>query len=602
MNHLNKLILSGITIVLLFMGCSILSSDKESDTSYLNPDLSAAERAADLVSKMTLEEKIGQMTQVERSVVELTTIKDNFLGSILNGGGSVPGDTPEDWTQMYDEFQRQALATRLKIPIIYGTDAVHGHNNLKGAVIFPHNIGLGATRNPELVQEIGRITALETAATGVDWTFAPAIPIVRDDRWGRTYESFGETSELAELLGTASIRGLQGNDLSAPETIAACAKHFIGDGGTLNGEDQGNTVASEAELRELHLPAYVDAIEANVATVMASYSSWNGNKVHGSSYLLTDLLKEELGFEGFVISDWGAIDQLPGDYSSDVERAINAGVDMVMVPYDYELFISTLTKLVQDGDVTEERIDDAVSRILKVKFELGLFEAPYSDPSLTSFIGSQGHRDVARQAVRESLVLLKNNSSVLPLSKNLNIHLAGKNADDLGHQMGGWSIWWQGGSGDLTEGTSIFEGFQSLSNASVSISATGNDIGNADIGIAVIGETPYAEGAGDRDDLRISREDVQVVKNLKASGKPVVVILVSGRPLILDEIMDDADAIVGAWLPGTEGDGVAEIIYGDFNPTGVLPVSWPRSNSQLPINIGDSDYDPLFEYGFGLSY
>jgi len=558
----------------------------------------------DLLSEMTLEEKIGQMTQIERSSIDRTTIKDYFLGSVLSGGGSSPGDSPEDWADMYDGFQEQALATRLKIPIIYGVDAVHGHNNLKGAVIFPHNIGLGSTRNPNLVKEVARITALETAATGIDWTFSPAIPVVLDERWGRTYESFGETPELAQLLGKAAIQGYQGNDLSKNETIAACAKHFIGDGGTLNGRDQGNTIASEAELRAIHLPGFIDAIEANVATVMASYSSWNGGKLHGSSYLLTDVLKNELGFKGFVISDWGAIDQLPGDYSSDVEKAINSGIDMVMVPHDYELFISTLTQLVNNGRVTEERIDDAVSRILKVKFDLGLFEELMTSRSLINEIGSQAHRDVARQAVRESLVLLKNESSLLPLSKNTAIHLSGKNADDLGHQMGGWSIWWQGGSGDITEGTTILEGFESHSTGSISYSRTGNGASNsgADVAIAVIGETPYAEGAGDSDDLRLSSGDIQVVKTLKATGKPVIVIIVSGRPLIIDEILDDADAIVAAWLPGTEGDGVAEVILGDYSPKGILPISWPRTNSQIPINVGDSDYNPLYEYGFGLTY
>jgi len=580
------------------------STSSNSDKDYTNPKLSVSERVSDLLSEMTLEEKVGQMTQIERSSIEQTTIKDYFLGSVLSGGGSTPGDQPEDWADMYDGFQEQALATRLEIPIIYGVDAVHGHNNLRGAVIFPHNIGLGCTRNAELMREIARITALETAATGIDWTFSPAIPVVLDERWGRTYESYGETAELAQIIGRAAIEGYQGNDLSHGETIAACAKHFIGDGGTQNGTDQGNTNVSEAELRSIHLPGYVDAIEADVATVMASYSSWNGTKVHGSSYLLTDVLKEELGFEGFVISDWGAIDQIPGDYSSDVERAINAGIDMVMVPHNYELFISTLLQLVRNDRVSEERIDDAVSRILKVKFELGLFEDPMTDRSLIDEIGSQPHRDVARQAVRESLVLLKNESSLLPLAKTTNIHLSGKNAADLGHQMGGWSIWWQGGSGDITEGTNIREGFESLSTGSVSYSRTGSGASGsgADVAIAVIGETPYAEGAGDSDDLRLSSEDVQVVQRLKATGKPVIVIIVSGRPLIIDEILEDADAIVAAWLPGTEGDGVAEVIFGDYSPKGVLSISWPRSNSQIPINFGDADYNPLFEYGFGLTY
>ena len=587
-------------LTLSFLSCTNNVST-DSDNSYTNPKLSVPERVEDLLSQMTLEEKIGQMTQIERSNIGLTTIKDYYLGSVLSGGGSSPGDRTDDWIEMYDRFQEQALATRLKIPLIYGVDAVHGHNNLKGAVIFPHNIGLGATRNPELVKETARITALETAATGIDWTFSPAIPVVLDERWGRTYESFGETAELAQMMGKAAIQGYQGSDLSEKETIAACAKHFIGDGGTRGGNDQGNTITSEAELRSIHLPGYIDAIEADVATIMVSYSSWNGDKVHGSSYLINDVLKEELGFKGFVISDWGAVDQLPGDYSSDVEQAINAGIDMVMVPHNYELFTSTLSQLVNNSRVSEDRIDDAVSRILKVKFELGLFEDPYTDRSLRGEVGSVAHRDVARQAVRESLVLLKNEASVLPLSKNTNIHLSGKNADNLGHQMGGWSIWWQGGSGDITEGTTILEGFHSLS-TNISYTINGTGASDADAVIAVIGETPYAEGAGDSDDLRLSYEDVQLVKTLKATEKPVIVIIVSGRPLIIEDILDDADAIVAAWLPGTEGRGVAEVIFGDYDPSGVLPISWPRSNEQIPVNIGDSDYAPLYEYGFGLSY
>lgn len=595
----NQLVLTVLLLLFVF-SCKSTSSDE--NTSYTNPNLPVAERVEDLLSQMTLAEKVGQMTQIERGSLGLTTVRDYMLGSVLSGGGSSPGNSPEDWADMYDGFQDQALATRLKIPIIYGIDAVHGHNNLVNATIFPHNIGLGCTRNPDLVKEIARITAIETAATGIDWTFAPAIPVVRDERWGRTYEAFGETPELAQSLGKAAIEGYQGTSLAERETIAACAKHFIGDGGTYEGDDQGNTIVSESELRSIHLPGYVDAIQADVATIMASYSSWNGDKLHGSKYLLTDVLKEELGFGGFIISDWGAIDQLPGDYESDVEAAINAGIDMVMVPYDAEAFITTLLTLVQTGKVSEDRIDDAVRRILKVKFELGLFENPYTDRSLFTQIGIQEHRDVARQAVRESLVLLKNENSVLPLSKTANVHVAGKNADNLGHQMGGWSIWWQGGSGDITEGTTIYEGLQSLSSASVSISQNGTGASNADVAIAVIGETPYAEGAGDRTDLRLSTEDVNVVKNLKASGKPVVVIIVSGRPLILEDILDDADAIIAAWLPGTEGDGVAEVLFGDYSPSGKLSVSWPRSNDQIPINFGDANYDPLFDYGFGLTY
>ncbi len=591
----------------LILGIFILITacvNSSEDNSFTNPDLEVDRRVADLLDQMTLEEKVGQMTQIERGVVELTTIRDYKIGSVLNGGGSSPGDSPIEWANMYDQFQQQALETRLGIPMIYGSDAVHGHNNVKSAVIFPHNIGLGCTRNPDLMEEIARITAVEVAATGIDWTFAPAIPVTRDERWGRTYESFGETAELAEMMGAASVRGYQGSGLGNPTTIAACAKHWIGDGGTSGGVDRGNTVVDEATLRSLHMPGYVRAIEEGVATVMVSYSSWNGEKLHGQQYLITEVLKGELGFDGFVISDWGGIDELPGDYTTDVESAINAGIDMVMVPFNYEEFISTLIALVQAGKVSEDRINDAVSRILRVKFQLGLFENPLTDRDLLSQIGSQGHRDVARQAVRESQVLLKNENAVLPLSKSANIHFAGKNADDLGLQMGGWSIFWQGGSGHITTGTSILEGFESLSEGNITYSrfGSGRDAANADVVVAVVGENPYAEGAGDDGDLSLFDEDLQVIENLKNTGKPLIIILVSGRPMIINSALADADAFVAAWLPGTEGGGVAEVLYGDYAPTGKLSVSWPRSNSQIPINVGDANYDPLFEYGFGLTY
>ena len=594
-------------LLLLLSGIWALSScvNSTENDSYTNPDLPVEQRVADLLEQMTLEEKVGQMTQIERGVVEITTIRDYKIGSVLNGGGSSPGDSPVEWANMYDSFQQQALETRLGIPMIYGTDAVHGHSNVKSAVIFPHNIGMGCTRNPDLMEEVARITALEVAATGIDWTFAPAIPVTRDERWGRTYESFGETAELAEMFGAASVKGYQGDNLANTATIAACAKHWIGDGGTSGGQDRGNTLTDEETLRALHMPGYVRALEEGVATVMVSYSSWNGEKMHGQAYLISEVLKNELGFDGFVISDWFGIDELPGDYTSDVEGAINAGIDMVMVPFDYEKFITTLISLVQQGRVSEDRINDAVSRILKVKFELGLFEEPLTNRELLSQIGIQAHRDVGRQAVRESLVLLKNENSTLPLSKSMNIHFAGKNADDLGLQMGGWSIYWQGGSGDITTGTSILEGFEELTttgNITYSRTGLGTAANNADVVVAVIGENPYAEGAGDDQDLSIFNEDLAVIENLKNTGKPLIVILISGRPMILENVLDDADALVAAWLPGTEGAGVAEVLYGDYAPTGKLSLSWPRFNAQIPINVGDANYDPLFEYGFGLTY
>jgi beta-glucosidase len=553
-----------------------------------------------LLQQMTLEEKIGQMTQAERgSLRSESDIRAYFLGSILSGGGSAPPDpTAPGWADMYDRFQSEALASRLRIPLLYGIDAVHGHNNVRGAVIFPHNIGLGCTRDPDLVERVARATAEEVEATGIDWTFAPCIAVPRDERWGRTYEGFGETPELVAEMAAAAVRGYQ-------PTILACAKHYLADGGTAGGVDQGDARIDEATLRAIHLPGYRAAVAAGVGSVMASYSSWNGQKMHGNRYLLTDVLKGELGFEGFVVSDWAGIDQLPGDYASDVETAVNAGIDMVMVPDRYAEFTSTLRGLVEAGRVPVSRIDDAVRRILRAKAAQGLFEKPYADPSLLSRVGSEEHRQIAREAVQESLVLLKNAGGLLPLSKMTGrIHVAGKNADDLGNQCGGWTITWQGSSGRITTGTTILEGVRAavLSGTAVTWSRDGSGAAGADVGVVVIGERPYAEGAGDRADLSLDAADVAAVRAVKGAGVPTVVVLVSGRPMVLGPALDEADALLAAWLPGTEGEGVADVLFGDVSPRGKLSHSWPRSTAQVPINVGDPDYDPLFPYGFGLTY
>ncbi len=564
-------------------------------------------RVVDLLSRMTLAEKIGQMTQVEKdALADIEHIATYNLGSLLSGGNSSPTpNTPEGWADMYDRFQEQALSTRLGIPLIYGYDAVHGNSKVIGGVVFPHNIGLGATRNPELVEEIGRITALEVAATGVDWTFSPCVAVPRNERWGRTYEGFGETPGLVSTMGEAIVRGYQGAALSDPETVLACAKHYVGDGGTTDGIDQGNTEVDEANLRSIHLAPYVAAIDAGVGSVMISYSSWNGQKMHGHAYLINDVLKGELGFAGLVISDWQAIDQLPGDYRSDVKSAINAGIDMNMVPWHYVTFIDTLTSLVDDGEVPMERIDDAVARILAVKFELGLFEKPYTDRSLTALVGAPEHRAVARDAVRQSLVLLKNEHNLLPLPKNSRrIHVAGKSSDNLGYQCGGWTITWTGGSGDITEGTTILEAIRNtVSNETeVTYSLTGDGAAGADVGIVAVGETPYAEYTGDATDLSLPRGDIAAINAVREAGVPVVVILVSGRPMIIEPELENWDALIAAWLPGTEAQGIADVLFGDYDPTGKLSYTWPRAIEQLPINVGDNEKDPLFEYGFGLSY
>ncbi len=572
---------------------------------YLDPTAEINDRVDDLLSRMTIDEKVGQMTQPGRAFLNSNNdIKNYFLGSLLSGGGSSPNpNTAQSWADMYDQYQNQALSTRLKIPLIYGVDAVHGHNNVSGAVIFPHNIGLGATRNPELIKLAAEITAKEVAATGIDWTFAPCIAVPRNEKWGRTYEGFGETAELAEMFATPSIVGYQSDDLSKNTSILACAKHFIGDGGTTNGIDQGNTEIDEETLRAIHLPGYLKAIEAGIGSVMSSYSSWNGSKLHGNYYLLTTVLKEELGFDGFVVSDWAGIDQLPGDYKSDIKGSINAGIDMVMVPENYVEFITLLKELINENQISQARIDDAVKRILRIKFMMGLFENPLTDRSLLSSVGSNEHRQVARECVRESIVLLKKKDNILPLKKsNQKIAVVGIGADNIGLQSGGWTIYWQGGSGDITEGTTLLEAInKNTNNENVIYSKNGENIDGADIAVIVLAEEPYAEYAGFKEDLTIPAKDIELVKRAKEKGLKTIVVLYSGRPMIINPILKYSDAILAAWLPGTEGDGITDILFGDFQPTGKLPHTWPKYMDQIPINIGDAEYDPMFEYNFGLT-
>jgi beta-glucosidase len=549
---------------------------------------------------MTLEEKVGQMTQVERSyLAREDDIRDYFLGSVLSGGGSSPPvNSAQGWADMYDRYQSLARQTRLRIPLIYGVDAVHGHNNVQGAVIFPHNIGLGCTRNAALVEEVARITGEEVAGTGIDWTFSPCIAVPRDERWGRTYEGFGETAELAAMMAPAAVRGYQQN-------ILACAKHYLADGGTRGGHDQGDAQISEAELRAIHLPGYQAAVAAGVGSIMVSFSSWNGVKMHANHYLLTDVLKGELGFGGFLVSDWAAIDQLPGDYGQKIETSINAGLDMIMVPQRYQEFTSTLEGLVASGRVSTTRIDDAVRRILTQKVRLGLWQHPSTDRSKTVEVGSAAHRTVARDAVRQSLVLLKNEGRTLPISKTVvRVHVAGKSMDDLGNQCGGWTISWQGASGPITSGTTVLQAIRNAVSPSTTVTASvdGSGASGADVGVVVVGETPYAEGLGDRTDLSLGADDVASIERVKRAGVPTVAVLISGRPLILDRALGLADAFVAAWLPGTEGQGVADVLFGDYAPTGKLSHSWPRSMGQIPINAGDRAYDPLFPYGYGLTY
>ncbi|HTB79347.1 MAG TPA: glycoside hydrolase family 3 N-terminal domain-containing protein [Opitutaceae bacterium] len=577
------------------------------------PGSAADRRALAVLAKMTLEEKIGQMTQPDFSALASPEqIKTYALGSVLSGGSTDPaaGNSPVAWADFIDACQDQAFASRLHIPLLYGIDAVHGHNNVLGAVIFPHNIGLGATRDPALVEQAARVTALEMTATGIHWAFAPGVIVGRDERWGRTYESFGEDPALVSELGAAAIHGLQTARLDGATAVLACAKHYLGDGGTLGGKDQGNTACDEPTLRRLFLPPYQSAVRAGVGSIMVSYSSWNGHKMHGNRYLITDVLKGELGFPGFVVSDWAAIDQLPGDYRADIEASINAGLDMVMIPRpldkpnNYVEFITTLKELVQAGRVPQSRIDDAVRRILRVKFALDLAAHPRADRALLSEVGSPAHRAVARACVRESLVLLKNDRHTLPLAAGRHVHVVGCAANDLGLQCGGWTISWQGQSGPCTEGTTILEGLRQTAPAGTEVTfiMDGSSAAGADTIIVVTAEEPYAEGKGDRVDLSLPAADLKLLREAHATGAHVVHILICGRPLILGEALDLADATVVAWFPGSEGAGVADVLWGKFAPTGKLPVSWPRTMAQIPINVGDEHYDPLFPYGFGLTY
>jgi beta-glucosidase len=569
---------------------------------YLDPSLPVPQRVADLMSRMTLDEKLGQMTQAERGSATPADVTQFRLGSILSGGGSAPTpNTAAAWADLTDGLQRGALATPLKIPLVYGADAVHGHNNVVGATVFPHNIGLGATRDPALAQQIGRVTAEEMRGTGVHWTFSPCLCVARNDRWGRTYESFGEKPELPVSMATI-VDGYQGGG------VLATAKHYVGDGATTGGVDQGDAQVSEAELRAVHLPPFTEAVRRNVASVMISYSSWNGQKLHGHDYLINGVLKGELGFTGFVVSDWNGIDQIEGGEgftAAEVRRAVNAGIDMVMVPTAWRTFISMLRGEVQAGRVPLARIDDAVRRILTKKFEYGLFERPFADRAQTGAVGSAEHRQVARQAVRESQVLLKNAGGVLPLAKGGRLFVAGKSADNIGLQSGGWTVTWQGGPGNTTPGTTILQGIRAVAGpqSTVTYNATGAGIDRSyTAAVAVVGETPYAEGQGDRPgSIGLDAADLQTLATLKASGVPVVVVLVSGRPLDIAAQLPDWSALLAAWLPGTEGAGVADVLFGDHAPTGKLPVTWMQSAGQQPINDGDGK-PALFAYGFGLTY
>ncbi|WP_231619083.1 glycoside hydrolase family 3 N-terminal domain-containing protein [Nonomuraea sp. SBT364] len=576
---------------------------------YLDSRKPTRQRVADLLGRMTTAEKVGQMTQAERGALgSQNDIATYLLGSLLSGGGSTPStNTPGAWADMVDGYQLRARQTRLQIPLIYGVDAVHGHNNVVGATIFPHNIGLGAARDPDLVEKTGEITAREVKATGIPWNFAPCLCVSRDDRWGRVYESFGEDPALVSRMASI-VDGLQKHG------VLATAKHYAGDGGTTYGSsatgsytiDQGVTETSRDELAAIHLAPFAEAVKREVATVMPSFSSVDFGdgplKMHAHRELITDVLKGRMRFGGFVVSDWQAIDQIPGDYPSDVRTSVNAGLDMIMVPYAYPAFTTTLKAEVEAGRVPMARIDDAVTRILTQKFELGLFERPYADRSELDEVGSAAHRAVARTAAAKSQVLLKNDGGLLPLRRDAKVYVAGSNADDIGNQSGGWTISWQGSSGPITPGTTILSAIRDRA-ASVTYSRDASaPLGGHDVGVVVVGETPYAEGVGDVGNggrtLEPQAADRAAIDAVCGAMR-CVVLVVSGRPMQLGDL-SGVEAVVAAWLPGTEGAGVADPLFGAVPYTGRLPFTWFRSVAQIPINVGDASYDPLFPYGWGL--
>lgn len=578
---------------------------------YLDANAATDERVADLLGRMTLEEKLGQMTLVEKGSITPADVSEYGIGALLSGGGGSPSpNSVEAWREMVTGFQDAALDTRLMIPMLYGTDAVHGHNNLRGAVIFPHNVGLGATRDADLVREIGRVTAIETAATGIRWTYSPVLAVPQDIRWGRTYEAFGEDPTLVSELGAALVEGLQGENLTEDTSVLATPKHFVGDGGTEWGSgftytmDQGVTKGDEDELRAVHVAPYPASFDAGAVTVMASYSSWENGKVHGDDFILTELLRDDLGFDGFVVSDWAAVDQVkPGDLYGSIVQSINAGIDLVMVPTNYELFLTAISGAVSQGDISEERIDEAVRRILTVKFDMGLFEQPMPSAQYVDQVGSQEHRTLARQAVGKSLVLLETEPDVFPLELTTSrVLLAGDAADDIGIQSGGWTISWQGRPGDVTTGTSIYDALQDVSGPELVFNKFGRFTEDGDVGIVVVAERPYAEGRGDSSTLGLSEADLGVIAKVRPRVETLVVVVIAGRPVILGPEFDEADAVVAAWLPGTEGAGIVDVFVGDMPFGGVLPFTWPDSIESLGTVRTDPCEGARFPYGYGLAH
>lgn len=644
-NKMKKLTLAMI-IAMGITGCSQMGNEnKQLDTqgrnaqlwpqidSAIKPDPKIEARIETILAKMTLPQKVAQVIQPEIRAISVEEMRQYGFGSYLNGGGAYPNDnkhaTPQDWVDLAEAMYQASIDTSLdgsNIPTMWGTDAVHGHNNVIGATLFPHNIGLGAARNPALIEAIAGATAKEVLATGIDWIFAPTVATAQDDRWGRTYESYAESPDLVKDYSEAIVKGLQGTPNSntppfSKHKVIATVKHFVGDGGTIAGDDQGDNITSEQELIDIHAQGYVGGLSAGAQTVMASFNSWHGDKIHGDKYLLTDVLKERMGFDGLVVGDWNGHGQIKGCTNADCPQAINAGLDIYMTPNaDWRELYDNLIKQVNTGVVPMSRLDDAVSRILRVKLRAGLFDNPSPAKRLLSgdqsVIGAKAHRDIARQAVQESLVLLKNNDQILPLSPKMNVLVAGDAAHNIGKQSGGWTITWQGTgnqNSDFPGATSIYDGFKAKvegAGGSIVLSENGTFSEKPDVAIVVFGEEPYAEGNGDIDNLtyqRGNKADLALLQSLQDKGIPVVSVFISGRPMWVNPEINASDAFVAAWLPGSEGQGIADVLFKtqnekvDHDFKGTLSFSWPATPTQI-VNQHDTSETPLFEYGYGLTY
>jgi beta-glucosidase len=591
------------------LSCFLLMGFSCKNEMKVTNELLIEQKVEALLKQMTLDEKIGQMTQIRHFEENADAhITEKFIGSIIHTQGPTPGKTAKQWQKRFIELQKKALSTRLGIPLLFGVDAVHGQNTFDGATIFPHNIGLGAANNQALVTEIAKITAIESQATGFNWVFSPCVAIPYNEKWGRVYEAFSESTDITEKLTRASIKGHQGN-LTDATTVMATAKHFIGDGATDFGIEGGETTLSESEIHTYLLPPYKAAVQEKVGAIMASFNSINGISMHNHKALIIDTLKIGMKFDGIVVSDWKAYSRFNGI------EVVNAGIDVVMaVDGDLEDFQEGLKKAVVEKSVSMQRIDDAVRRILRQKFRLGLFDNPFPDTTLVSKIGIKKHREIAKQAVRESLVLLKNQNQVLPISKETKkIVVVGEHANSTGLQSGGWSINWQGTLENYKGANTILDGIKKQSKGIVVFdkNATGNHV-DADLAIIVVGETPYAEFFGDighesnQLSLTLTNEHQQYIKKYTEKGIKTVVVLISGRPLVVTNEINNSDAFVAAWLPGSEGDGIAEVLFGDYNFKGKLPHSWPKNlkdyENKYGPNFWNKTVKPLYEFGFGITY